>query len=74
MKNSHSSDDLKNYKAVERPVLRGSYRGYQIVSMPPSDSATVMSGNFLSTGLKTRSAAACRDAFPGNSWWALGPP
>ena len=23
-----TSDDLKNYKAVERPVLRGTYRGY----------------------------------------------
>ena len=24
-----TSDDLKNYKAVERPVLRGTYRGYR---------------------------------------------
>jgi gamma-glutamyltranspeptidase/glutathione hydrolase len=33
-----TSDDLKNYRAVERPVLRGSYRGYRIVSMPPPSS------------------------------------
>jgi gamma-glutamyltranspeptidase/glutathione hydrolase len=29
-----SADDLKNYRAVERPVVRGNYRGYDIVSMP----------------------------------------
>jgi gamma-glutamyltranspeptidase/glutathione hydrolase len=29
-----SADDLKNYRAVERPVVRGKYRGYDIVSMP----------------------------------------
>ncbi len=37
-----TSDDLKNYKAVERPVLRGSYRGYSIVSMPPPSSGGVV--------------------------------
>jgi gamma-glutamyltranspeptidase/glutathione hydrolase len=31
-------DDLKNYRAVERPVIRGTYRGYDIVSMPPPSS------------------------------------
>jgi gamma-glutamyltranspeptidase/glutathione hydrolase len=36
-----TSDDLKNYKAVERPVLRGRYRGLQIVSMPPPSSGGV---------------------------------
>ncbi|WP_024540028.1 gamma-glutamyltransferase [Comamonas badia] len=30
--------DLKNYKAVEREPVRGSYRGYQIVTMPPPSS------------------------------------
>ena len=35
-------DDLKNYRAVERPVLRGSYRGYRIVSMPPPSSGGVV--------------------------------
>ena len=33
-----TSDDLKNYKAVERPVLRGSYRGLSVVAMPPPSS------------------------------------
>jgi gamma-glutamyltranspeptidase/glutathione hydrolase len=37
-----TSDDLKNYKAVERPVLRGHYRGLQIVSMPPPSSGGVV--------------------------------
>ena len=37
-----TSDDLKNYKAVERPVLRGTYRGYSIVSMPPPSSGGVV--------------------------------
>ena len=35
--------DLKNYKAVERPVLRGSYRGLRIVSMPPPAASTTTS-------------------------------
>ena len=35
-------DDLKNYKAVERPVLRGTYRGLDIVSMPPPSSGGVV--------------------------------
>jgi gamma-glutamyltranspeptidase/glutathione hydrolase len=34
-------DDLKNYRAVERNVVRGSYRGYEIVSMPPPSSGGV---------------------------------
>ena len=36
-------DDLRNYKPRERVALRGSYRGYPIVSMPPpSSGGTVM--------------------------------
>ena len=31
-------DDLKTYRAIERPVVRGSYRGYDIASMPPPSS------------------------------------
>jgi gamma-glutamyltranspeptidase/glutathione hydrolase len=31
-------DDLKNYRAIEREPVRGNYRGYDIVSMPPSSS------------------------------------
>ncbi len=36
-----SKDDLANYRAVERPVVRGTYRGYDIVSMPPPSSGGV---------------------------------
>jgi gamma-glutamyltranspeptidase/glutathione hydrolase len=31
-------DDLKNYKAKERVPVRGTYRGYGIISMPPPSS------------------------------------
>ncbi len=34
-------DDLRNYKAVERPPLTGSYRGYSIVTAPPPSSGGV---------------------------------
>src|SRR5664279_1810143 len=34
-------DDLKNYRAVERAPVRGTYRGYDIVSMPPPSSGGV---------------------------------
>ena len=34
-------DDLKNYRAVVRAVVRGRYRGYEIVSMPPPSSGGV---------------------------------
>src|SRR4051812_5510549 len=33
-----SADDLKNYRAIIRQPVRGSYRGYDIVSMPPPSS------------------------------------
>ena len=33
-----TADDLKNYRAIEREPVRGSYRDYDIVSMPPSSS------------------------------------
>ncbi|OYX80804.1 MAG: gamma-glutamyltransferase [Bradyrhizobium sp. 35-63-5] len=36
-----TSDDLKNYHAIERPVVRGTYRGYDIISMPPPSSGGV---------------------------------
>ena len=36
-----TADDLKNYRAIERPVVRGSYRGFDIVSMPPPSSGGV---------------------------------
>ena len=36
-----TADDLANYRAVERPVVQGTYRGYDIVSMPPPSSGGV---------------------------------
>ena len=38
-----TADDLKSYQATVRPPVRGSYRGYDIVSMPlPSSGGTVL--------------------------------
>lgn len=36
--NALSLQDLLNYKVAEREPVRGSYRGYQIVTMPPPSS------------------------------------
>jgi gamma-glutamyltranspeptidase/glutathione hydrolase len=36
-----TANDLKAYKAVERPVLRGEYRGLRIVAMPPPSSGGI---------------------------------
>lgn len=36
-----TADDLKNYRAIERPVVRGTYRGTGIISMPPPSSGGV---------------------------------
>ncbi len=36
-----TADDLKDYRAVERTPLRGTYRGYDVVSMPPPSSGGV---------------------------------
>jgi gamma-glutamyltranspeptidase / glutathione hydrolase len=36
-----TADDLKNYHAAERAPVRGSYRGYDIVAMPPPSSGGV---------------------------------
>jgi gamma-glutamyltranspeptidase / glutathione hydrolase len=33
--------DLAAYEAVERPAVRGNYRGYEIISMPPPSSGGV---------------------------------
>ena len=33
--------DLKNYQALERAPVRGSYRGYDIIAMPPPSSGGV---------------------------------
>src|SRR5215467_14330137 len=37
-----TSDDLKDYQPIERTPVRGSYRGYDVVSMPPSSSGGVV--------------------------------
>jgi len=34
-------EDLRDYRAVERPVLRGFYRGYEILTAPPPSSGGV---------------------------------
>ncbi len=35
-------DDLRGYRPIERAPVRGSYRGHEIVSMPPSSSGGVI--------------------------------
>ncbi len=37
-----TADDLKSYRAVERDVVRGTYRGFDVVSMPPPSSGGVL--------------------------------
>ena len=37
-----TQEDLKNYVAKERTALRGSYRGHEIISMPPPSSGGVV--------------------------------
>jgi gamma-glutamyltranspeptidase/glutathione hydrolase len=36
-----TADDLKSYRAIERPAVRGTYRGYDIASMPPPSSGGI---------------------------------
>jgi gamma-glutamyltranspeptidase / glutathione hydrolase len=36
-----TADDLKNYQPVERAPVRGTYRGYDLISMPPPSSGGV---------------------------------
>lgn len=35
-------EDLKNYKAVERKPIEGTYRGHRIISMPPPSSGGIV--------------------------------
>lgn len=35
-------EDLKNYKSVVRNVLKGSYKGYEVLTMPPPSSGGVV--------------------------------
>ena len=37
-----TADDLKSYRAVERSPVRGTYRGFDLVSMPPPSSGGVL--------------------------------
>ncbi len=37
-----SHDDLKNYRSVWRQPIRGTYRGHEIISMPPPSSGGVL--------------------------------
>lgn len=37
-----TAGDLKNYRVMERPVVRGTYRGYDVISMPPPSSGGVL--------------------------------
>ena len=37
-----TADDLKDYRAIERAPVHGTYRGYDIVSMPPPSSGGVV--------------------------------
>jgi gamma-glutamyltranspeptidase/glutathione hydrolase len=37
-----TADDLKGYRAVERAPVRGTYRGYDVISMPPPSSGGVV--------------------------------
>jgi gamma-glutamyltranspeptidase/glutathione hydrolase len=37
-----SHDDLKSYQAIEKPVVKGTYHGYDIISMGPSSSGGVV--------------------------------
>jgi gamma-glutamyltranspeptidase/glutathione hydrolase len=57
-----TADDLKNYRAVERTPVRGSYRGLDIVSMPPPSSGGVLLLQMLNVlegyKLRTRDAAS----------------
>ncbi len=36
-----STADLKNYKAIERTPLQGTYRGYTVITAPPSSSGGI---------------------------------
>jgi gamma-glutamyltranspeptidase/glutathione hydrolase len=57
-------DDLKDYRAVLRAPVRGSYRGYQLISMPPPSSGGVHLIEMLNIleGYDLRAIAADRGA------------
>jgi gamma-glutamyltranspeptidase/glutathione hydrolase len=49
--------DLAGYRPIERPVLRGSYRGYEILTMPPPSSGGIALLQMLGM-LETRDVAS----------------
>ncbi len=51
-----TAEDLRNYKPVERTPLRGTYHGYDIVSMPPPSSGGILLMQMLNVleGFKLR--------------------
>ena len=57
-----SLSDLKNYKAVERTPLQGSYKGYTVITAPPSSSGGIalleMLGILEGTGYENAGAAS----------------
>lgn len=38
----YTKEDLENYKVVEKEPLKGMYKGYEILSMPPSSSGGIL--------------------------------
>ena len=42
-----TTEDMAKYRAIEREPIRGSYRGYEIVSMPPPSSGGVVMVHML---------------------------
>ena len=59
-------DDLKSYRAIERAPVRGTYRGYTIVSMPPPSSGGVHLVEMLNIleGFPSRELAANSESAP----------
>jgi gamma-glutamyltranspeptidase/glutathione hydrolase len=57
-------EDLKNYKAIERAPVSGSYRGYTIITAPPPSSGGIgilhILGMLESTGFETTGAGSAR--------------
>jgi gamma-glutamyltranspeptidase / glutathione hydrolase len=58
-----SMDDLRNYRPVIRPPVRGTYRGYDIVSMPPPSAG----GTLLVEMLNVLEGYAANDANAGEN-------
>ncbi|MFL5000756.1 MAG: gamma-glutamyltransferase [Xanthobacteraceae bacterium] len=58
-----SIDDLRSYRPVIRPPVRGTYRGYDILSMPPPSAG----GTLLVEMLNVLEGYAVSDANPGEN-------